>query len=209
MPFLDIVGEDSLVKDYQRAAGEIFPLMVKADNAFLREQYGIAFANILGNPGEFYQYVTGAQGERSLNVEKLVCSFKKNLVLIVGKTWVESDEEEAREGVVAEMEAFIRAFQSASYARALKSFIALSEKLARLIFGDLAGQSDFLSYAFRIEPKFGLFVWYLEELRKGEAEERPSGRGHRAEFSAPDAAGAKADVARLELLVGMFYLSTL
>jgi len=202
---MEIVGEDSLVRDYQRAAGEIFPLMLKADNAFLREQYGIAFANILGNPGEFYQYVTGTQGERSIHVDKLVASFRKNLALIVGKTWVESAEEEARNQVLADMETFLAAFSSSSYGKAVDAFISLSLRLARLIFGALADQKDFLAYAVRIDPKFGLFVWYALELRKRPEDKHAGKKG----FSAPGAGGTAADLARLELLIGMFYLSGL
>jgi hypothetical protein len=205
MPFLDIAGEDSLVRDYQHAAGEIFPLMAKADNPFLRDQYGIAFANIIGNPGEFYQYVTGAQGERNLHVERLLESFEANLSLLVGKTWVENNSQKAREAVLSEMRAFLAAFREASYAKALRLFLSMSNQLTALIFGEQAGQRDFPEYAFRIEPKFGLFVWFLHEL---ESQRDSSGDG-KGPWGSVVASGHKADLVRLELLIGMYFLSVL
>jgi hypothetical protein len=197
---MDIAGEETLVRDYQRVASEIFPLIIKADNSFLRDQYAIAFANVLGNQGEFYQYLTGPQGERLLNVDKLLSSFKSNVSLIVQKTWVESAETEAREAVLADMESLAAAFSGASYEKALERFLSMVRKLAALIFGSLSEQDDFVEYAFRIEPKFGLFVWFVGEI---EREWKAAGKGTDA------ASGTRADITRLELLIGMYFLSVL
>jgi hypothetical protein len=200
MPLMDIAGEETLVRDYQRVASEIFPLILKADNSFLRDQYAIAFANVLGNQGEFYQYLTGPQGERLLNVDKLLASFKSNVSLIVQKTWVETAETEAREAVLADMDSLAAAFSGASYDKALERFLSMERKLAALIFGSLSEQDDFVEYAFRIEPKFGLFVWFVGEI---EREWKAAGKGTDA------AGGTRADITRLELLIGMYFLSVL
>ena len=200
MPLMDIAGEETLVRDYQRVASEIFPLIFKADNSFLRDQYAIAFANVLGNQGEFYQYLTGPQGERQLNVEKLLSSFKSNVSLIVEKTWVERTETEAREAVLEDMGSLVEAFIGASFDKALERFLSMERKLAALIFGSLSEQDDFVEYAFRIEPKFGLFIWYVGEI---EREWKAAGKGTDA------AGGTRADITRLELLIGMYFLSVL
>lgn len=193
MPFLDFAREESGVLDYEKAAKDVFPLIERADTAFLRSQYAITFADILGNPGEFYQYVTGSQGEQSLRIEKLVQTFRQNVSLLVGKTWVEASDTEAKDKLLAEVEGFIVLFESASYRKALSSFTRFTERLAKLIFGELAAGDDFLEYAFRIDPKLGLFYWYTKTL------------GARA----ADSETIPLDLLRLELLIGIYFLSSL
>jgi hypothetical protein len=193
MPFLDFARDESGVQDYEKAAQEIFPLIERADTAFLRSQYAIAFANILGNTGEFYQYVTGSQGEQASRIEKLIITFRQNVSLLVGKTWVEATNDEIKQKMLVEVEGFIVLFESASYRKALTAFTHFVGRLAELIFGDISKDGDFLEYAFRIDPKLGLFYWYAATLGKKAAESDT----------------ISLELLRLELLIGIYFIASL
>ncbi len=193
MPFSDFARDESGVQDYEKAAKEIFPLIERADTAFLRSQYAIAFANILGNSGEFYQYVTGSQGEQGAKVEKLLRTFRQNAALLVGKTWVEASKDEVKQKLMDEVEGFAVLFESASYRKALGAFAHFVGRLAELIFGDLAKEDDFLEYAFRVDPKLGLFYWYVNTLSSKAAQSET----------------ISLELLRLELLIGVFVLASL
>jgi hypothetical protein len=193
MPFKDFAREESSVLDYQKAAKEIFPLIEKADTAFLRSQYAIAFANVLGNPGEFYQYVTGSPGEQAAKIEKLVQMFKQNVGLLVTKTWVDCENEESKVKLRADVDGFIVQFESAAYRKALLSFTHIVKRLAELIFGDISSDEDFLEYAFRIDPKLGLFYWYSDTLK---------GQTAKSDM-------IPLDFLRIELLIGIYFLASL
>ncbi|HTX72604.1 MAG TPA: hypothetical protein VMC79_07235, partial [Rectinemataceae bacterium] len=45
-----------------------------------------------------------------------------------------------------------------------RRFVALAHAIANLLFGAQSRASDFLVYCFRIDPKFGLFFWFVGEL---------------------------------------------
>jgi hypothetical protein len=193
MPIFDTVSDEATVPDYIRAAREIMPLMENADTVFLRSQYAITFANILMTPGEFYRYVTGSLGEQTANVDKLMQSFRQNLALLVGKTWVESSNANAKNVVLETADSFLSLFAAGSYKKAQTSFCGLSHKLMVLIFGDLAKEPDYIDYALRIDPKLGLFCWFIETLEKRK----------------PDAVAIPLELVRTELLIGVYFLASL
>ncbi len=58
---------------------EILELYTQTDNRIMHKQLAIAIANILGKPGEFYQYVTGVDTAREEAVERLFKQILKNL----------------------------------------------------------------------------------------------------------------------------------
>lgn len=184
------LAEDPIAVDAEKAVYEIFPLLVNADNQVLREQYAIAFANILGNPGEFYPVVSGSKGERLIHIERLLRAFRENVELLIRKTWVEKHDEKRKERVQEDLVSFVQEFQSGSVQKAFPHFIALSLGIARLLFGNQAQAPDFLEYTFRIDPKLGIFYWFVGQLK---------------EQRAADDTDA---LWTLELLLGMFALAS-
>jgi len=54
-----------------QAGWEIFPRMLSTQNSVLRRQYAIALGNLLGHPGEFYQYITGNAAHRQTRIMRL------------------------------------------------------------------------------------------------------------------------------------------
>jgi len=165
------LAKDPIAVDSENAAYEIFPLLVQSGNHVLREQYALAFANILGNPGEFSAIVSGSKGERLIHIERLLRVFRENVELLIRKTWVEKHDEKRKEKVHGDLQAFVQEFQSGAIRKAFPHFIDLSQGIARLLFGNEAHAPDFLDYAFRIDPKLGIFYWFVGELSPQEASE--------------------------------------
>ncbi len=179
-----------LVPDVDRVAFDALPLLVGAADA-RRNRYAIQLADILGNAGEFQQYVSGSGPERLAKIDRLLRIFRENVELLVHKTWVEKSEEKPKERLLEDLLAFEREFRDGAICPAFKRFVALANSIASLLFGHQSTAEDFLAYCFRIDPKFGLFFWYVSELEKQARE------------------GASADeLMTVETLIGVYVLSS-
>jgi hypothetical protein len=154
-----------LVPDVDRVAFEALPLLIGADEA-RRGRHAIQLADILGNKGEFQQYVNGSGAERLARMDRLLRVFRENVELLVHKTWVEKSEEKPKDRLLEDLLAFEREFRDGSITPAFKRFVALANSIASLLFGHQSKAEDFLAYCFRIDPKFGLFFWYVSELEQ-------------------------------------------
>ena len=154
-----------LVPDVDRVAFEALPLLIGADDA-RRGRYAIQLADILGNVGEFQQYISGSAPERLARIDRLLRIFRENVELLVHKTWVEKSEEKPKDRLLEDLLAFERDFRDGAICPAFKRFVALANAIASLLFGHQSTAEDFLAYCFRIDPKFGLFFWYVSELEK-------------------------------------------
>lgn len=157
--------DERLVPDVDRVAFEALPLLIGADDA-RRGRYAVQLADILGNVGEFQQYMSGPGPERLARIDRLLRIFRENVELLVHKTWVEKSEEKPKDRLLGDLLAFERDFREGAICPAFKRFVALANSIASLLFGHQAKAEDFLAYCFRIDPKFGLFFWYVNELEK-------------------------------------------
>ncbi len=164
---MDLPGfaiDESLVSDAEKLAFETFPRLVEAASAQSRADAAIAFADLLGSPGEFTQYVAGSSADRLARIDRLLRIFRENVELLIHKTWVEKSDEKRKEKLLEELAAFEREFREGSVRPAFKRFVALARSIAQLLFGGQSRAPDFLLYCFRIDPKLGLFFWYVGEL---------------------------------------------
>ena len=164
MSFPEFATDDPVALEVERAAFEVYPLLLKADNRVLRDQYAIAFANILGEAGEFHQYVSGSSGERLARIDRLLETFRHNSDLLISKTWVEKHDQKAKDAVHESLAAFVTEFRQGAVNRAFPHFVDLASGIGRLLFGEVADSPEFIAYAFRIDPKLGLFYWYVGQL---------------------------------------------
>ncbi len=173
MSFPESAIDDRLVTDVEREAFEVLPLLARAGDA-QRSRYAIKLADIMGNPSEFQQYVTGGPAERLARIDRLLRNFSENVELLVHKTWVEKSEEKPKERLIEDLAAFVRDFRDGSVGPAFRRFIALAHAIAGLLFGQQSRAEDFLAYCFRIDPKFGLFFWFVGEMERQAKELSPS-----------------------------------
>lgn len=96
--------------------------------------------------------------------KKLISSFNSNLNLLVKKTWVEKDDEALKEQVLYKLENLCAGFTENNYKDGYKSLVPILRDVVYLMFGTQTTREDFLEYAFRIDPGFGIFWWYVESL---------------------------------------------
>jgi hypothetical protein len=182
--------DDRLATDAEKAAFKALPLLIAADEN-RRARYAIQIADILGNAGEFHQYVSGSSADRLARIDRLLRVFRENVELLVHKTWVEKAEEKPKERLLEDLLIFEREFRDGAIAAAFKRFVALANSLASLLFGHQSKADDFVTYCFRIDPKFGLFFWYIGELAH---------QAHEGEHAD--------DLLTIETLLGVYVLSS-
>jgi hypothetical protein len=182
------IVDDPTDIDIEKAARELYALFAATDNAILREEYAASLADLLGNPGEFHRYIRGNAGDLSERRLKLLDAFKHNMLLLVGKTWVDGHDEKRKEKTLTAIDGLAAQVLQADYPGAVKNFVKLSENLASLLFGESPADPGFMDYVARIDPKLGLFYWYLSKMK---------------ELETP-----AADLAKLQVLVGVYALSS-
>jgi hypothetical protein len=164
MSFPESAIDDRLVTDVEKAAFAVLPLLAAAPDAAARNRYAIRLADIMGDPGEFQHYLVGSPAERLARIDRLLHIFHENVELLVHKTWVEKTDEKPKERLLDDLSAVERDLREGVVAPAFKRFVALAHAIAHLLFGAQSRASDFLVYCFRIDPKFGLFFWYIDQL---------------------------------------------
>lgn len=134
------------------------------------------------NCGSFIIDATKSEGE-----ERLTQSFRKNLKLLVEKTWVEASDVTVKDQVLYRIDKLCQKLAAGDYANCYRDFISVLVDVVYLMFGAQAKKDDFAEYALRIDPEFGIFWWYLHSLPR----ERTWGNGK----------------CRTVILLGMYFLS--
>ena len=97
---------------------------------------------------------------------KLIASFKKNLTLLIQKTWVEKTDEAVKEQVLYNLEQFCAYAEDGKYADEYARFSQILSDVVYLMFGPQSKEPEFESYALRIDPEFGIFWWYVSSIPK-------------------------------------------
>ncbi len=129
-----------------------------------------------------------ASDESSEQEAKLLSSFQNNLKLLVQKTWVEKSDEALKEQVLYRLDTICKTAGADVYTQSYAEIVKLLNDALFLMFGSQAQKEDFIKYAFRIDPGFGIFSWYVNTL--------------------PPAADDAVTPAKIMLLPGIFFLST-
>jgi|WetSurMetagenome_2_1015567.scaffolds.fasta_scaffold200142_2 hypothetical protein len=94
---------------------------------------------------------------------KLIISFKHNLKLLIQKTWVEKSDIELKEQVLYQIEQFCRDDDRA-WSKLYVPFLEMIGTAVYLMFGQQTKSEEFNEWAFRIDPEFGIFWWYISSL---------------------------------------------
>ena len=94
-------------------------------------------------------------------VDKLVDSFKKNLTLLIQKTWVEKSDIALKDQLLYQLEIFL---SNENWTDNYTLFLQLINQAVFLMFGQKPDTPDFAEYTLRIDPEFGIFWWYISNL---------------------------------------------
>ncbi len=101
------------------------------------------------------------------DIEKtLVGSFHNNLTLLIQKTWVEKSDEVLKDQVLYNLDEVCTLVNEKEYAKVYESFLGLLNDAVFLMFGKLSTKDDFSEYALRIDPAFGVFWWFLKNVKQ-------------------------------------------
>jgi len=163
MDFVDATRVDALVTESEKKVFELFEAMVKTTGRE-RLDSAISLANIIGNPGEFSFYIECTEDQRLIRVFHLLRVFRENMTLLINKTWADGLENTTQEQLLNELARFIEEYRESRTVSAFRTFVGISRQIPSLLFGPLGKADDFLEYAFRIDPKFGLFFWFIGEV---------------------------------------------
>jgi hypothetical protein len=110
------------------------------------------------------QFGSGFNISSEDNVRKLIVSFKKNLTLLIQKTWVDSADISLKEEILVKLEKYCTSIENDKWSEVFSSFTAILSDVIYLMFGSMAKTSEFAEYALRIDPEFGIFWWYVNAL---------------------------------------------
>lgn len=110
------------------------------------------------------QFGSGFDISSDESVQKLITSFKKNLTLLIQKTWVDSADIVLKEEILVKLEKYCVSIEENKWAEVFSSFIKILNDVIYLMFGSMAKTPDFAEYALRIDPEFGIFWWYVKSL---------------------------------------------
>jgi len=153
-----------------RAATEMFPRFLSTPNSVLRKQYATAIANMLGSPGEFYQYITGGESERSNRCAALKNRFDARMRKLLAEGKVPSGESGRRNAAVeAALALLSEAMDSDRWEDALRSFFAVNDAAMRELFGADAEDEDHCGRILRIDIRMGTWCWLAEEAKRLES----------------------------------------
>ena len=147
----------------------------------------LVIAGVFGDERGFSRLINDDASEKEHAEKKLLSSFHNNLQLLVQKTWVEKSDEALKEQVLERLNHCCENVKAIDYVRSYESFNTVLHDVVYLMFGSQAKKDDFSEYALRIDPGFGVFWWYLQNL--------------------PQTCTWESEKIRLALLLGMFFLA--
>ena len=96
--------------------------------------------------------------------KKLISSFQKNLSLLIQKTWVEEADADLKEQVLYKLAEYSKVISKGKWANAYTEFLQIISDVVYLMFGAMTKTEDFIEYALRIDPEFGIFWYYIKSL---------------------------------------------
>jgi hypothetical protein len=146
------------------AAWEIVPRMHQTANPVLRNQLSIALGNILGTPGEFYQYLTGSSLQREQKTQKLIQDTQRNVAALIKKTKDSPDNKQQLKLLLRLLKKTEENFLEDRFQEAFDSLYEFSKIfLAAIIPGNQ--KEDLTETAAFLEPKLGLWYWFIKTTR--------------------------------------------
>lgn len=173
-----------LPEQIYRAAVEYLPAFLAAEDAQTLGAQAALIARAFNARSSFEQVFTGTDQHTRQYQTNLINSFEKNVRLLVEKMWVEKSDEDVKEDILYRLSCFCKSMQQAEnmidYASLLPECLSVLHDVVLLLFGKQIDSGNFLEYAIRIDPDFGLFWYYLESIKA--AHKLPSEKARLAIF---------------------------
>lgn len=165
--FTDV--EIQLPESIKNAAIEYLPAFLAADDAETLAVQALLIARAFHADGSFQQVFTAAEPVTHHYQINLMRSFEKNVQLLVEKMWVEKSNEDVKDDILYRLRCFSESMQQTEYPvdyiGLVPECLGVLHDVVLLLFGTQIDSGNFLEYAVRIDPDFGLFWYYLECLK--------------------------------------------
>lgn len=169
MPFSIFETDISLPEPVKQAALEFLPSFVSAEDDASLQECALRIADAFGDSSGFSPLLGEKTPERDGAESRMTESFRRNIGLLVQKTWVEKSDEAMKEEVLARIDALCRNLEAGKYRQALQDSLPVLKDVVYLLFGSVAKEEGFLEYAVRVDPDFGFFWFYITSLGNADA----------------------------------------
>lgn len=154
----------------KKAAVEYLPAFLATEDPEELAAQALRIARAFHAGGSFEQVFTGTEPVTRHYQINLIRSFEKNVQLLVEKMWVEKADEDVKGDILFRLQCFCQSMRQTEapidYSKLLPECLGVLHDVVLLLFGRQIDSGNFLEYAVRIDPDFGLFWYYLECLTK-------------------------------------------
>jgi HEAT repeat protein len=148
------------------AAWEITPRLHETDNPVLRRQLAIAMGNLLGNPGEFYAYLTRETLQPGARLGRLFRGARRT-VLSFGRALPKGSRLRRRaDGLREDLPRIRHLMESHAYPQAMEGLYILLRQLVEIVIDRGCPDDVALEYALARDAKLGVGFWFMQEARR-------------------------------------------
>jgi len=149
------------------AAWEILPRMHETDNPVLRRQLAIAMGNLLGQPGEFYQYLTGEQTREGARLGRLMRGARRGVLSFrIAAPAGDRALYDQIQAIVADLQRVRGLMEGNSFREAVEALYEMVRQLVSIAIGQRHPDDTALVYAFGRDAKLGLGFWFAMEAKR-------------------------------------------
>ena len=146
------------------AGWEIVPRIHETTNPVLRRQLAIAMGNLLGDPGEFYVYLTGETSHQGARLGRLFRGARQ-AVRSFRPAAGNADERAALKDLEADLPRLRGLMEAQDYAATIEAIHEQVRSLVRLTIKRELEDEVAVEYAFARDAKLGLGFWFVQKIR--------------------------------------------
>lgn len=145
------------------AVWEIVPRIHSSINPVLTRQLAIALANLMGESGQFYKYVTGKSIQRENNINALFTDASKRFPQMLKMIKKESVPQELKNKIGKKIKALKKYFDEeeflSSYALMKESVTLITDFLIEME----PGENNYFRKLYLMDRKTALWWWFIQE----------------------------------------------
>ena len=146
------------------AGWEIVPRIHETANPVLRRQLAIAMGNLLGNPGEFYAYLTGETTHQGARLGRLMRGARQ-AIRSFRPVAANPAERAALKDLDADLPRIRNLMEAQEYGPAVEVIHEHVRRLVRLTIKRELEDEFAVEYAFARDAKLGLGFWFVQKIR--------------------------------------------
>ena len=147
------------------AAWEILPGMHSTTNPVLRGTLAIAMGNLLGRPGEFYQYLTSETTRQGSRLGRLFRRARAAVRTFRPALTPEMRKAHLLETIEDELARARGLMEGQSYLATIEALYGVTQQLARVAIGRDVPDEVAFDYVFTRDAKLGLGFWFVGEVK--------------------------------------------